>query len=120
MSDDQREIDVSSPCRFSELSVGRQALVRLFRRVGFGTVRGLVVRGAEPVLEHGIATQQVLLLGRGGSETQRAETDDFVLRREILDLFTLFDRRGSLVVAELEIAAGLPRRVTIAASELPR
>lgn len=97
--------------RFSELSGPRQAFIRRCQLLGFGTIRGLEVRNCEPVF--GPKTEVLLDVKLGGDEESRPEQDmsDFVLCQEIRRLFSRLDVIRDGNVEEIEIRAGVPRRM---------
>jgi hypothetical protein len=103
--------------RFSELSAPRQAFIRRCQRLGFGTIRSLEVRDCEPVL--GPKTEVLLDLKLNAEEELRAEQDlgDFVVPSEILRLLSRLDSIRDGNVEEIEVRAGVPRRMVFKAAD---
>jgi hypothetical protein len=101
--------------RFSELSAPRQTLVRRCQQVGFGKILGLVVRESEPVFVE--QTEVLIDLKLDGDDGPRRELDleDFAVSAEIIRLLSNLDAIGNGTVEEIEIRAGVPRRMIVKA-----
>ena len=81
------------------MSPARRRLVELMRRVHFGRLEGLVVRGGEPVLDGGDAPRVFLEVKFGGENGLRAEAGAGggvgggpSLKPQVAELFAHFDR----------------------------
>jgi len=102
------------PLRFSQLSPGRQILVRLCQSINYGHIQNLKVEAKEPVLQgtSAVATTDIRLdaedPGRGD-----LEVDDFVLCEEVTRLIALFDRIQNATISKIEVRAGLPHRISL-------
>jgi hypothetical protein len=101
--------------RLSDLSTLRQDFVRECQRMGFGKILRLVVRDGEPMFTE--QTDVLIDLKLDAEESQRAEQSlsDFTLGAEILRLFSKLDAIGDGVIEQIEIRAGLPRRMVFKA-----
>jgi hypothetical protein len=97
--------------RLSDLSAERQAFVRQCQKIDFGKIVGLVVRGTEP--EFGQNTEIFLDLKLDIEEESRPELElkDFAISAELVRLFGKFDVMGNGAIEQIEIRAGLPRRM---------
>jgi hypothetical protein len=97
--------------RFTQLSVPRQVLVRLFQSVNFGRIVGVVIGNGDPVFH---PEPTVLLdMNLDIEEGKRPETDlaDFVLRDEVRRLMASLDCLTNGRIEGIEIRSGIPRRV---------
>ena len=104
---------IKSNTRFSQLSGPRQALVRLFQSMNFGTVESLDVRSGEPIFN---PPPTVLLEVKLDSEPElRPELDvaDFELRAEITRLFGQLDDLGNGSVERIDVRHGVPWRMVV-------
>jgi hypothetical protein len=81
------------PLRFSQLSPGRQILVRLCRSINYGNIQNLKVEDQEPVLQGTsvIATTHIRLDAEDPGRSE-LEMDDFVLCEEVIRPIALFDK----------------------------
>ena len=103
------------PLRFGQLSLPRQALIRLCQSINYGSIEGLTVRSREPVLTD--SPPLVLADVQLNAEDQprpEATLSDFVLSTELVRLVSLLDQIGEGKISRIEIRAGLPRRVVFA------
>src|SRR4051794_22916674 len=97
--------------KFSQLSLPRQALVRLCQQMNFGQIQNLRVKDGEPVFDqrHAVLIDEKL----DSIEAPRPEADvtDFVVAAELFRLFARFDAMNTGMIERLEVRAGVPRRV---------
>ena len=99
--------------RFSQLSLTRQALVRLCQETNFGQIRGLVVREGEPIFEPRPTVLVEVRLDLDEGCRPEINLDDFVLREEVCRLMERLQHAGNTVVERIEVRSGIPRRVVI-------
>jgi hypothetical protein len=101
--------------RFAEVSAPRQALIRQCQRIGFGEIGPFQVRDREPVITS--ETEIFIDLKLDGHDGPRPEQNlsDFALSREVLWLLANLDAIRNGVVQQLEVRAGLPRRMVLKA-----
>lgn len=104
----------SSPTRalrFRDLSLPRQRLVRTCQTINFGSIRGLEIRGGEPVFD----PPPTLLVDvkLDSNDPPRPETDlaDFDLTQAVIRLMDRLDHLTTTTIELLEVRAGIPRRV---------
>ena len=105
--------------RYSQLSVPRQALVRLCQRLNYGSIEGLCIRDAEPVLN---PSPLVLVdVKLDADEAPRPEIDlpDFALCNEVRRLMGHLDKIKTGMIEQIEVRAGVPRRILFRGS-LPK
>ena len=102
------------PLRFSQLSPGRQILVRLCQSINYGHIQNLTVEDQEPVLQgaSAIATTDIRL---DAEDLARGElvVDDFILCAEVTRLIALFDKVQNATISKIEVRAGIPRRISL-------
>jgi hypothetical protein len=103
--------------RLSDLSTARQDFVRRCQRLDRGTIRDLEVHDGEPVF--GPNTEVLRDLKLDGDEAPRPEQDltDFVVSKEIRRLVSMLDVLQNGIIEQIEVRAGLPRRVIFKAAD---
>ena len=103
-----------SDLRFSELSLQRQALVRLCQSINYGHIEDLTVVEREPVMG-GAAPTGVVDVRLDADEQPRGELGmtDFTLCAEVCRLMLLLDRVETGGISKIEVRAGIPRRVLL-------
>jgi hypothetical protein len=105
---------MDNPLQFSQLSPGRQTLVRLCQSINYGHIQNLKVEDHEPILQGTsvIATTDIRLDAEDSGRVD-LEVDDFVLCEEVTRLIALFDRLQNATISKIEVLAGLPRRISL-------
>ena len=103
---------MSTPTKNS-VSWARQGLIELMQTVYYGRIEDTEVRNREPVLDPPPRTVKTFKLGKEGTTVAGSPQDDFVLKREIIDLFDLFDRYGTFRIDRIEIRGGLPFKIDL-------
>src|SRR6266478_2555714 len=101
------------PLRFSQLSPGRQILVRLCQSINYGHIQNLRVEGQEPVLGTSVIATTDIRLDAEDPARGELEVDDFVLCEEVTRLIALFDEVQNATISKIEVRAGLPRRISL-------
>jgi hypothetical protein len=99
--DHQQEISMSIPLRLSDLSPGRQALVRLCQQINFGSIESLEVRYCEPMFDPApIVLRDLKLDSDEGSRPELAAAD-FCVSQEVIRLMGHLDglQLGTIVGA---------------------
>lgn len=104
---------VPQPTRFQQLSVPRQALVRLCQSINFGRIEHLEIRRYEPVLDP--APQVFLDVRLDTEDTARPELEltDFILPEEICRLMTHLNAINDGKIERIEVRAGIARRLIL-------
>jgi len=104
---------MNRPTHLSHLTPARQQLVRYCQALNYGTIRAIEVRSGDPVLS---PAPTVLYDWRlDADERPRTETGlrDFESRHEVQRLIEKLDQIGHAWIEQIEVRAGLPRRMTI-------
>ena len=97
--------------RFSVLSPARKSCVRACQQLNFGKVIALGVVRREPVFNDDTRTLVDLKLDIEDGPRPKLALDDFELPSEWVKLFAKLDAIGDGVIDEVEIRAGLPRKI---------
>lgn len=105
---------MAQPLRLSDLSPARQALVRLFQTINRGTLEGLEVRQAEPVLDPLPVMVRDVKLDKMEEPRRELRLTDFMLSNEIMRLLSVLDEMHCGAIRLIEIRDGIPRRVLLA------
>jgi hypothetical protein len=102
------------PLRFSQLSPGRQILVRLCQSINYRHIQNLRVEDQEPVMQgmSVIATTDIRLDAEDPGRSE-LEVEDFILCEEVRRLIALFDKVQNATISKVEVRAGIPRRISL-------
>ena len=105
---------MDSALRFSQLSPGRQILVRLCQSINYGHIQNLKIEGREPVLQESsvVATTDIRLDAEDPGRDE-CELDDFIVCEEVRRLIALFDKVQNATVSKIEVRAGIPRKISV-------
>jgi hypothetical protein len=84
--------------------------------IGFGRLERLYVRSGEPLFDPAPLILRTLKLAGSGINEPRPELSlqDFVLKREVQELFRQLDALGDGVVERIEVVHGLPHLMVVA------
>ena len=104
---------MSAIVRLSDLSVPRQALVRLCQSIDYGQILDLQIRGREPMFSPAPTVLLDIKLDAEGAVRPESELTDFTLRDEVRRLLDRIDELREGRVTRIEVRAGIPRRVII-------
>src|SRR5579872_4399700 len=99
------------PVQLSDLSPSRQAFVRVCQRTDLGEIVGLVLRDGEPVFGEQTEIFRDVKLDKDAGPRPELELNDYPLPAELIRLLRQFDAIGNGAVRQIEIPAGLPRRI---------
>jgi hypothetical protein len=104
---------MNRPTYLSHLTPARQQLVRYCQALNYGTIRAIEVRSGDPVLSPSPTVVYDWRLDT--DERPRPETAslDFELRHEVQRMVDKLDQIGNGWIEQIEVRAGLPRRMTI-------
>jgi hypothetical protein len=97
-----------------ELSARRIGLLELMQGINFGCIEDLVVLAGDPVLDPMPRVIREVKFGSENGPRAELDADNFLLKTQVVELFTHFDRLGDGTVEILEIKHGLPFRMLIA------
>ena len=107
---------MSKPLRLSDLTPGRQALVRLCQTINFGSIENLEVRDSEPVFDPPPVMLRDLKLDSDEGPRPELALTDFVVSNEIVRLMRHLDEMKSGTVRRVEVRGGIPRRILLESS----
>ena len=96
----------------SALTPSRQCLVILMQRVNFGRIENLHICNGEPLFDPPPRVFREIKFGRENAARPEADTSDFMLKSEVLDLLAQLEAVGDGVIFRLEVQRGLPFRMT--------
>lgn len=78
------------------------------QQLGYGRIKRLIVSGGEPIMD----PPPKVLRHKRLTGTRRTRPDaqrgDFILKRQLVELFDEFDRLGNGVVDTIKVQDGLP------------
>jgi len=94
------------------LSPARRRLVELMQETNHGRIR-LEVRNCEPVFDPPPTVLRLFLFGKDNGPNASRSSEDFVLKKNVAEMFEIFDREQSLWIEELVVADGLPVRMCV-------
>ena len=101
----------------SSLPPKRRQLIREMQRINFGQIKKLPLRGGQPVLEPPpIVVREHKFGGENGPRLELGAAD-FLLKQQVVELFTFFDDLQDGVIDVLKIKHGLPFLITV--TEVP-
>ena len=83
------------------------------QRINFGQIIDLVVRDREPVLDPPPKVEYEFKFPGDNGPRPECDTEDFALKKEIIELFALFDRLKTVRIRLLRIRNGLPFLATV-------
>lgn len=83
------------------------------QQVNFGRIEGLVVRDRQPVLEPPPTIVREVKFGGENGPRPELHSADFVLKSQVVELFTFFDGLRDGVIDVLEVKHGLPFRMLV-------
>ena len=93
------------------LSPARQRLVELMRRLHFGQVLDLHVRGGEPQFDPPPRVVRDLKLDSEPDSRPATGREDYLLKRPVVELLRFLDRLQDGVIDVVEVKHGLPFRL---------
>jgi hypothetical protein len=99
--------------RLSQLSAPRQALVRLFQSINFGSLEGLEVRHGEPMFSPAPTVFAEVKLDAPNEPRPEMDLGDFELRSEVTRLMEQLDELGDVSIERIDVRYGVPKRAVI-------
>lgn len=97
----------------STLSHERRRLVELMQTINFGRIERLQVSLRQPVFTPApIIVREHKFSSENGPRPER-ESDDFLLKRQVIELFGQLDAIGTGIIDEIEFKNGLPFRMIV-------
>ncbi len=104
---------MSRPLRLSDLSPGRQALVRLCETINHGSIENLEVRNCEPTFDPAPVMLRDIKLDSNEWPRPELVLADFVVSNEIIRLMSHLDEMKLGTVRRVEVRGGIPRRILL-------
>ncbi len=96
------------------LSPRRVDLVELMQNINFGRIERLSIQDGQPILDpRPLIVREHKFAGENGPRPELA-VDDFLLKKQVIGLFSFFDEERNGVIDLLEIKNGLPFRMLVA------
>ena len=96
-----------------DLSDCRCKIVELMQGVNYGRIEGLPIRAGEPVLDPPPVVFREHKFGGENGPRPELGSADFVLKQQVVELFTFFNEMQDGVIDVLEIKHGLPFRMIV-------
>ena len=99
--------------RKASLSPARRRLIEIFQQVNFGRLEPIVIEDGEPLFQPVPRIVREIKLGGENGPRQELSMADFMLKSQIVELFTYFDKLQNGTIDVLEIKHGLPFRMIV-------
>ncbi|MDP8988616.1 MAG: hypothetical protein M3N41_00860 [Acidobacteriota bacterium] len=97
----------------SSLSTRQKQLIETMQKMNFGRIEGLLIRDGEPIFEPPPRVTKDVKFGSGDNSARpELAVNDFVLKREHIELFEHLQQVGEGRVESIEVKGGLPFRLT--------
>lgn len=100
-------------------SAARRRLLDRCRQIQYGRITGLVLRNGEPHFAPDTRIIRTIAFNGTANSAGCAARNDFELKRAWLEAFAHFDAIGSGTIAEIDLRAGLPFRMTLEEKDPP-
>ncbi len=97
----------------ASLSPARRRLLEIFQQINFGRVQTLVIQSAEPLVDPPPRVVREVKLGGENWPRPELGKTDFLIKKEVVELFSYFDELQDGVIDLIEIKYGLPFRLTV-------
>jgi hypothetical protein len=95
------------------LPPARRQLLEFLQRVNFGRLESLTIRGGQPVFNPLPTIIREHKFGGDNGPRPELAIDDFLLKRQVVELFAFLDELQDGVIHVLEVKHGLPFRVIV-------
>ena len=104
---------MNQPITKSSLSNRQQHLLRLLQENPFCRIEGLQVRGGEPEFSPPPILIRKLKMGADNGIRPELAFDDYLLKKQLIDLLTTIEEVGEGEIRSIEIQHGLPLLVEV-------
>jgi hypothetical protein len=101
------------PITKSSLSDPQQHLLRILQENPFCRIEGLRVRGGEPYFSPPPVLIRKLKMGSDNASRSEATLEDFLLKRQVIDLLETIAELGDGELRSIEVQHGLPVLVEV-------
>lgn len=92
----------------SSLSDSQRRLVELMQQINFGRIEDLQVRAGEPFFDPAPRVIQKLKIGGENGARPEADSEDFCLKHQVIELLEAISRLHDGEVLTVEVRHGLP------------
>ena len=99
--------------RKDDLPSSQKRLLKLMQSVNFGRIEQLVIRNGQPIFDPPPRVVREIKLGTENSSRPETALEDFVLKKQVRDLFDQFLHLNNATVRTLVIQNGLPIRMSV-------
>ena len=99
--------------RKSALTATGRRLVELMQRMNYGRIEGLVVRDGQPVFDPPPRVIRKIKIAADNRPRPELVATDFVLRKEVVELFQHLEALGTGFVRCIEVKNGVPSSMDI-------
>jgi len=99
---------VKPPRSKSSLTGSQQRLVELMQQINFGRIEDLLVRDGVPIFNPPPRVIRKLKVGADNSPRPEYDFDDFLLRQQTEELFSVIEQMGDGEVLVIDVRNGLP------------
>ncbi len=93
------------------LTPARKRLIKLMQKINFGQIDGLAVQDGEPVFDPHPRVIRDVKLGSQTGPRPESDLEDFVLKDEVIELFSQLDSFINSTTIFIEVKHGLPFRI---------
>jgi hypothetical protein len=104
---------MSSETLKSSLSYPEARLVEKMQKLGFGRIEGLVAMHGQPVFDPAPRVLREIKLGHVDGPRPELGLADFILKREVIDLFQEFRCLNDGSIVSIEVKYGLPFKMEV-------
>lgn len=97
----------------ASLPPARRRLLEVLQQINFGRLESLVIRNGQPILDP--MPRKVLEIKFDSENGPRPELgiSDFLLKKQVVELFAFFDKSQNGVIDVLEVKHGLPFKMIV-------
>ena len=92
----------------SSLPLGHRSLIELMQRLNFSRIEDLIIRGGKPIFDPAPKVIQKMKIGGENGPRLELESEDFLLKKQTIELLDTIARLQNGVVLEIEVKHGLP------------
>lgn len=111
---------IANQIETASLSPSSRRLVRLMQRINFGCIQELIIRQGEPCFDPPPRVYRDVKFGADNAQRPELALSVFVLKKQVIELFSEFSELGDGVVLWLEVRHGLPFRMRVEERLEPR
>lgn len=101
----------------ADLPEPRRKLIELMQAINFGRIEGLAICEGWPVLDPRPTIVREHKFGGENGPRPELAAEDFLLKQQVVELFSCFDEMQNGVIDVLDIKHGLPFRMIL--TEVP-